>query len=180
MAKEAPPNDTWRIRTTLADMVCDTCSGTIVPGARDRVDVLVPGQTAVITQGTSPKNRGPRITISFAGTKQHTTSLSGRGGTYETGLCVANIVTPCSNDSAADRADAYYVLGSLTQALPRPGRVFPVIRTSATDVTAYNLPTGVTSVVQITKQPDVQPMYVHEGELYIPVMIEYRATTDRT
>ena len=172
------PNDTWRIRTTLIDHLCSACD--VVPYPNATINTLIPGQTAEIRPKDKPRAEVTDITLSFAGIKQQTVTLSGGGTTLETGLCVLNIAHTCTKDPNADREKVYATFGSVSTRLPEAGSYLPMTTGSGTEITDYNLPSGVESKIQITKQPEVQSMYVHDGRLYLPIMIEYRATTSET
>ena len=146
-------NDTLSIRRAVADYVTRGIGS---------VDVFVPG----MVRGTSSN---PSVTVSFTGVEQETVTLSGGGTTVETGICAANVTVPCTYAadplSPAALLAAYDVAGSVTGSI-----------TVAEIVTASSA-----TQVQIMRQPTVAAAYTTEdGDLHIPVLVDYRAVTDET
>ena len=167
-------NDTRRIRMAVAKAAAS--------GIRGKVPWYVAGMQRKPDFGGDPNRQPPQdpyqgtsVVVSFADARQIST-LAGDEAMAETGMCAVNVVTDgnvCSPLTPEIWEDTYRVVGSVTT-----GVTVGSVTISQADPSMGD-PAGQQTSVRITKQPEVRAGYTTErGELVVPVMVEYWATTD--
>ena len=115
----------------------------------------------------------PRLAVSFGDVQQRTVTLSGGGTTVESGVMQVTAIVPRTFPTSPPAEEAYRIIGSVTASVT--AAEFIAVGSSTLSL---GDPPGVESKVQITGQPTVGPLYTDEKEIYLPVDIPYRATTD--